>query len=46
MFNAEQFISGLNARELSELKALLDSDEYTEMIERWEESMNDIDLDE
>lgn len=36
MFNAEDFISGLTARELSELKALLASEEYTRIIEDWE----------
>lgn len=40
-FNAENFIQHLSARELSELKALLNSDEYTDMIDRWEESMDD-----
>ena len=37
MWNAEQFIQGLSAQQLSELLALLTSEEYTNIIEAWED---------
>ena len=36
MFNAESFIAGLSVRELSELRALLNSEEYSWMIDDYE----------
>ncbi len=36
MFNAEKHIEGLTARELSELRALLNSEEYVRITEDWE----------
>ena len=46
MFRPEEFIVGLTASELSQLRALLNSDEYMEIIEKWEESMDDFNEDE
>ena len=37
---AEKIVEQLTAQELSELKALLNSEEYTRIIEDWEESFN------
>ena len=39
-FNAERFLDGLTAQELSELKAVLNSEEYERIIEDWEESFD------
>lgn len=38
-FNAEDFIADLSARELSELRALLNDEEYSRIIEDWEEQI-------
>jgi hypothetical protein len=40
MFDAEEFIAALSARELSELFALL-SDRYGEIIEDWRTGFNE-----
>ena len=39
-FDAEQFVIGLSARELSELRSLLESEEYSRIIEDWEEGFD------
>ncbi len=40
MFNAEKFVEGLTAQALSELRALLNSEEYVNLTEDWREGFD------